>query len=36
MSGIIPGLWRFFKTNLKKHMHKSYKIAPACAPARHD
>jgi hypothetical protein len=34
-SGIPPGLWHFFNDYLKKHMTKSYKIASACATARH-
>jgi Holliday junction resolvase len=33
--GKLAGLWRFFKSDLKKHMHKSYKIDPACATAQH-
>jgi hypothetical protein len=32
---IVSGLWHSLKSNLKKHMHKSYKIDPACATARH-
>lgn len=32
---IASGLWHSIKSDLKEHMHKSYKIAPACATARH-